>query len=146
VERVLDSGRHVLLDIEVQGARNVRRLYPQPQSVTIFVLPPTAEAWLERLRRRRTESQVGLARRLSRAKYELGELQGLGFDHVVINDELDPAVEQVKAIVEHPSTAPARGADGGKFDGLVAGLIAEADRHLHVLKTEEQADANRDTR
>ena len=65
VERVLAAGRHVVMDIDVQGAVQFMRAFPQ--SVTIFILPPSAEVLLERLRARKTESPAQLAARLQSA-------------------------------------------------------------------------------
>ena len=55
VDRVLAAGRHVVLDIEIQGARSVRKAYPSPASVAIFILPPSAGALVSRLTFRRTD-------------------------------------------------------------------------------------------
>ena len=96
VERVLAAGKHVIMDIDVQGAVQFTRAFPQ--SVTIFVLPPSAEVLLERLRLRRTESKDELAKRLQSA---LQELQAVGgYEYVVVNDDLQKAVQRVSAIIE----------------------------------------------
>jgi guanylate kinase len=96
IERVLGAGKHVVMDIDVQGAQQFTRAFPQ--SVTIFVLPPSAEVLLARLRQRRTESANQLARRLQSA---LQELQSVDlYQYVVVNDDLDGAVRRVSAIVD----------------------------------------------
>lgn len=96
IERVLGSGKHVVMDIDVQGAQQLTRAFPQ--SVTIFVLPPSAEVLLERLRQRRTESKEQLAKRLQSA---LQELQAVDlYQYVVTNDDLAKAVQRVAAIVD----------------------------------------------
>ena len=96
VERVLASGRHVVMDIDPQGARQFLRSFPQ--TVTIFILPPSAEVLLERLRARKTESPAQLAARLQSA---LQELQQVGeYEYVVVNDELERAVSSVESIVD----------------------------------------------
>ena len=96
IERVLGSGKHVVMDIDVQGAQQLTRVFPQ--SVTIFVLPPSAEVLLERLRQRRTESKEQLAKRLQSA---LQELQAVDlYQYVVTNDELAKAVARVSAVVD----------------------------------------------
>jgi guanylate kinase len=93
---VLGAGKHVVMDIDVQGAQQFTRAFPQ--SVTIFVLPPSAEVLLARLRQRRTESANQLARRLQSA---LQELQSVDlYQYVVVNDDLDGAVRRVSAIVD----------------------------------------------
>jgi guanylate kinase len=96
IERVLSSGRHVVMDIDVQGAQQFTRVFPQ--SVTIFVLPPSAEVLLERLRQRRTESKEQLAKRLQSALQELQAVEL--YQYVVTNDDLAKAVQRVSAIVD----------------------------------------------
>ena len=96
IERVLSSGRHVVMDIDVQGAQQFTRVFPE--SVTIFVLPPSAEVLLERLRRRRTESKEQLAKRLQSALQELQAVEL--YQYVVTNDDLAKAVHRVSSIVD----------------------------------------------
>jgi guanylate kinase len=96
VERVLASGRHVVMDIDVQGATQFVRAFPQ--SATIFVLPPSAEVLLDRLRRRQTESKEELSKRLLSALQELQAVEG--YEYVVVNDDLAKAVHRVSAIID----------------------------------------------
>jgi guanylate kinase len=96
VERELSAGRHVVLDIEVQGARQVRERFPN--AVHIFVLPPSGEALVQRLRGRQTESAEALTRRLAHALDELKAVPE--YDYVVINDNLDSAVQEVGTIID----------------------------------------------
>lgn len=96
VLRVLNSGRHVLMDIDVQGAAQFTRVFPH--SVTVFVLPPTADALLERLKQRKTESLQETADRLQSALQELQSVDE--YEYVVVNDDLSQAVERVEAIVD----------------------------------------------
>jgi len=71
VEQVLRSGKHVVLDVEVTGARQVRKAYPRPASVVLFVIPPSPRVLIERLRKRRTESEAELSRRIDIATREV---------------------------------------------------------------------------
>jgi guanylate kinase len=96
VEKVLSAGRHVLLDIEVEGARQVREQYPPPRSLSIFILPSEPRVLLERLRQRKSESIEQIRWRLDRAEYELQ--QATLFDRWIRNDDLTTAVEQVVAL------------------------------------------------
>jgi guanylate kinase len=96
VERVLASGRHVLMDIDVQGALQFRRAFPQ--SVLVFVLPPSADVLLARLKARKTESREALLTRLRSALQELAALND--YEYVVVNDDLAQAVGRVSAIVD----------------------------------------------
>jgi len=96
IQRVLSAGKHVVMDIDVQGARQFRRAFPE--SVTIFVLPPSAEILLERLRQRQTESKEQLARRLQSALLELRAVDE--YQYVVVNDDLAKAVARVSAVID----------------------------------------------
>jgi guanylate kinase len=104
IERVLGSGKHVVMDIDVQGAQQLTRVFPQ--SVTIFVLPPSAEVLLQRLRQRRTESKEQLAKRLQSALQELQAVEL--YQYVVTNDELAKAVQRVSAVVDAEVVSRAR--------------------------------------
>ncbi|MEP7000517.1 MAG: guanylate kinase [bacterium] len=96
VERVMADGKQVVMDIDVQGAIQFMRAFPQ--SVTIFILPPSAEVLLDRLRARKTENPAQLARRLQSA---LQELQQVGeYEYVVVNDDLERAVASVGSIID----------------------------------------------
>ena len=128
VDRVLHSGKHVVLDIEIQGARQVEQRYPAPQSIGIFILPPSAAAWTERLLGRGTESPVALARRLEQAIAEIR--QSRTWRHIVINDDLDGAVEEVSKIIDADGAIPHR-PHGERVNNLVEELVREADRLRH---------------
>jgi guanylate kinase len=96
VERVLGHEKHVIMDIDVQEAQQFTRAFPM--SVTIFVLPPSADVLLERLRQRQTESKDELVRRLQSA---LQELQAVDlYQYIVVNDDLEKAVYNVAAIID----------------------------------------------
>jgi guanylate kinase len=96
VERVMAAGQHVVMDIDVQGAMQFIRVFPH--SVTIFILPPSAEVLLERLRARKTESPVQLAARLQSALQELQQVDE--YEYVVMNDDLERAVSSVESIID----------------------------------------------
>jgi guanylate kinase len=98
VERVVGAGRHVLLDIEVDGARQVRQAYPPPASGSIFIIPPTADVLMKRLRNRKSESGPAMAVRLERAERELREAPQ--FDFIVVNDVLERVVVEIGAIID----------------------------------------------
>ena len=111
VERVLASGKHVLLDVEVQGARQVRQAYPSPASLIVFVIPPSARVLIHRLRRRRTESEAELRKRIDIATREVETARrelATVYDRVLVNDDLDTAVNEVIELVRQPDgTRPA---------------------------------------
>lgn len=95
VDDWLSEGKTVVLKIEVQGACNVRKLYPD--SVSIFLTPPSIDVLENRLRGRGSENDDDVARRLSIARDELNKMPE--YDYVVINDDLNEAVDEVKTII-----------------------------------------------
>lgn len=95
VEKWLKAGYDVLLDIDVQGTRLVRCTHPGAK--TIFVLPPSMEVLEERLRGRGTETEEQLAVRIGAARREI--LESSWYDYVIVNDDLQEAVEDFRAIV-----------------------------------------------
>jgi len=104
VDRVLAEGRHVLLDIEVQGARQV---WERCQNVvSVFILPPSARALADRLGGRNTEERAAVARRLRTAVEELGE--AARYDYVVVNADRTQAVAEVAAILDAEAHRPRR--------------------------------------
>ncbi len=95
VERELDAGKNVLLEIDVQGALQVRDKIHE--AVLIFVAPPSIETLESRLRNRNTESEEALRVRLSNAAKEL-DLQN-EYDYIIVNDDLDKACEELRRII-----------------------------------------------
>ncbi len=96
VDKKLESGYFILLDIEVKGAINVKRLY-EDKALSLFIEPPSIEILQERLEARGTETDESLKLRLDRAKKEL--TYASQFDRVIINDHLDTAYNEVKKAV-----------------------------------------------
>jgi guanylate kinase len=96
VLRVLEAGQHVLMDIDVQGSIQFTKVFPQ--SVTIFILPPSAEVLLDRLKMRQTESAQQLADRLQSALQELQSVDE--YEYVVVNDDLETAIKRIGSIVD----------------------------------------------
>jgi guanylate kinase len=96
VERVLSEGRHVIMDIDVQGTKQFVAAFPE--SVLIFILPPSAEALVERLAARGTEDPKSLIRRLRSAKDELKAVDL--YPYVVVNDRIDSAVAAISSIID----------------------------------------------
>jgi guanylate kinase len=123
VERVLGSGRHAIMDIDVRGAQQFVQAFPD--AVLIFVLPPNAEVLLTRLTARKTEDRKSLIVRLQTA---LLELQSVGmYKFVVVNDDLESAVDRVSAIID----AEASRADRVRtLEQQVAELIVQLEREI----------------
>ena len=95
VEQRLQEGRPVLLEIELEGARQVRRSFPE--AVQIFLAPPSFEELERRIRGRGTDAEEAIQRRLLRAREELSAQDE--FDAVVINDDLEAALNQVETLM-----------------------------------------------
>ncbi len=123
VERLFQAGRNVVLDIEVDGARQVRRRFPD--AVLVFVLPPSGAELVRRLRARKTEGAAALRHRMAIASEELAAVPE--YDYVVVNDELDRAVEDVEAILSAEiRRAPRRDGLPAKVDAIRQEIQAEA--------------------
>ena len=95
VNNRLDEGRDVLLEIDTQGALNVKKACPE--GVFIFLLPPSIEELKQRIIGRGTETQESLARRLSSAPNEIDI--GRQYNYVVVNDTIERAVDKIRAIM-----------------------------------------------
>lgn len=104
------TGRLLILDIDVQGARQIGEKLPD--SVTIFLLPPSFEALMQRLQARGSEEPDELRRRLSTAKAELSLIDA--FRYVVVNDSLEDTVREVQAIITAESRRLDRQAGGAR--------------------------------
>ena len=96
VEEQLNAGKDVILEIEIQGARAIRRQFPE--AVLLFVTTKDAQELKNRLLRRGTEAQEVIAQRLLRAVQESEGIEE--YDYLVVNDELEACVEEVHAIIE----------------------------------------------
>ena len=116
LEEGAERGEHVVLDIDVQGARQIRA--GVPEALLVFVIPPSAEVLVSRLTKRGTEADEEVARRLRAARKELA--RAAEFDHVVVNDDLERAVEELRTVARTGET---------RRDGDVA-------RRIEVLREE----------
>ncbi len=96
VLEMLDEGIDVLLEIDVQGALQIKEVYPE--AVLVFILPPSMEELRSRLSGRGTETQDVIERRLGKAAHEISF--AVQYDYAVINDQLDEAVENVRTVIK----------------------------------------------
>ncbi len=96
VEDQLDAGHNIILEIEIDGALNVKKLYPD--ALLIFLLPPSIEELEKRLRSRGTESDDVILDRIKRASEEAKVIRE--YDYVVVNDNIDACVSTIHNIVE----------------------------------------------
>src|SRR3989441_351705 len=136
VERVLRGGKHVVLDVEVTGARQVRKAYPRPASVVLFVIPPSPRVLIERLRKRRTESEAELSQRIDiatreveTARREIGDV----YDRVLVNDDLETAVREVIDLVQSGERGVAQRAPGD-MASLLSDFVRQLTREAAQLK------------
>jgi guanylate kinase len=104
IERIFASGRNAVLDVEIEGARQIRKNFPS--ALLLFVLPPSAEALVDRLTGRKTEDPELVRARIQRAADELVAIQE--YDYAILNEDLVVAVAQVAAILEAESWRVAR--------------------------------------
>ena len=113
------NGRHVVLDIDVQGAMQIRQAVPE--ALLLFILPPSVESLLQRLTNRGTEKEESLRRRLNTALQELRAAEA--FDFFVINANLDEAIREVGGLARR-GEAPPEGTSGTAEDAriLLAGI------------------------
>lgn len=97
IRRILEKGQDVMVRVDVQGVANIKKILPD--AVFIFLMPPSIEELLQRLKKRSTESSVDLELRLNTAEKEIEQL--FIFDYVVVNwwDEVNRAVSEIMAII-----------------------------------------------
>lgn len=125
VQGVLREGRHVVLDIEVQGARQIRQR--RGNVVSIFILPPSADVLYERLGGRSSDHPEAILERIRRAREEVEA--AVDYEYVVVNDDLERAVSQVAAIIDTEQSRRDRHPDlAGEIAALSKGLARIAGR------------------
>ena len=129
VQRVLDGGQHVVMDVDVQGAEQFAKSYPT--AVLVFVLPPSVDVLVDRLVARGSEDRAALLTRLRDARTELHEVDH--YDYVVVNDDLDTAVSTVSAIVDAEG---ARRQRVRALDEQVAGLITRLQEEITSISAQ----------
>jgi len=104
VEKQLAEGKNVILEIEIQGALKIKSQFPE--SLLIFLTPPSADELKRRLEGRGTESAEAVAKRLARAVEESEGVEA--YDYIVVNDRLEACVEEVHRLVDAARRAPVR--------------------------------------
>lgn len=102
VRHALERGQDTLLKIDVQGATTIKGLVPE--AVLIFLSPPRVEDLLDRLRQRHTEPPQQLALRLKKSQDEMGRISL--FDHVVVNDHVEAAIDRILAVIAAEKRRP----------------------------------------
>ena len=121
VDRVLDQGKYVIMDIDVQGAAQFVKVFPE--SVLVFLLPPSAEILVERLKGRKSETRDTLGVRLRNAIAELQEADH--YDYLIVNDDLERAIRYVSSVIDAETVRRDRDPDASaKVASLIADLSA----------------------
>jgi guanylate kinase len=118
VDAELAAGRDVLLEIDCQGAAQIKRLLPR--SVGIFILPPSATVLEERLRKRGTDSTEVIARRLAGARAEIAHV--FEFEYIIINDRFDDAALDMISVVHAARSSAA--AQRPRVESILAGFTS----------------------
>jgi len=95
VQKILDEQRIAVFDIDVKGALSIKKLYPQ--AILIFIKPPSLSELKKRLKRRKSESEEAITKRLQRIEFEYAQADK--FDHILINDDLNHAVQQIEKLI-----------------------------------------------
>lgn len=95
MEKILDKGYNMILDIDVKGGINVKKKYPE--SLAIFIQPPSIEELRKRLIGRNTDSIETIEQRVAKAEYELSFAKY--YDHIVVNDNLQTAIDETESII-----------------------------------------------
>ena len=117
VEACLDNGRDVILEIEIQGALKVKDKFPE--TLLLFIMPPSAKELRRRLEGRGTESEEIICQRISRAAEEAEGIEN--YDYIIINDKLDDCVKEMHGIINAASRSPQRNKE------LIADMRSELD-------------------
>ena len=96
ITRLWNEEKHVIFDIDVKGARDIKKKFPE-ETLAIFIKPPSVEVLFERLRNRKTEDEAALKKRFARSKRELRYEKK--FDKVLVNDVLEIALKNAEGMI-----------------------------------------------
>jgi guanylate kinase len=111
VEEKLSEGKDVLLEIDVQGALNVKKNFPE--GVYLFLVPPSLEELERRIRGRATETEQQISMRLGKAKSEMDKIAE--YDYVLVNDRIDNVVSRIECIIEAEKLKVSRNLERYKY-------------------------------
>jgi guanylate kinase len=125
LQRVLTGGKHVILDIDVQGAEQIATAFPD--SVLVFLLPPSAQTLMSRLTGRQTEDTATIQRRLRNALDELRHVAE--YHYVVVNDNLEHTIERVSSILDAEVVRHHRVV---ALEEQLVTLMEQLEQHLHT--------------
>ena len=95
IDRRINNGKAVILEVDVHGALEIKRIYPD--AILIYIAPPSLEELLIRLKKRQTENEEDLRKRIERAKMELSHKDK--FDYIIVNNDLNTAYYEIKVLI-----------------------------------------------
>ncbi len=96
IDDALNSGKSIILEVDVKGALNIKKLYPD--AVLIYIMPPSFEELINRLANRKTENEADFQKRIKRAEMELSLKDK--FDYLIENKDLDKAIKETKSLIK----------------------------------------------
>ena len=96
IDKQIINGKSVILEVDVHGALEIKRIYPD--AILIYISPPSLEELLIRLKKRKTENEEDLRKRIERAKMELSHKDK--FDYIIVNNDLNTAFYEIKVLIE----------------------------------------------
>lgn len=97
VERIWDEGKHVIFDVDVYGGVNIKKQFPE-KALAIFVMPPSVEVLEDRLRKRSTDKEENIKKRMDKARHEISKASE--FDMIIVNNDLDTAIAEALAAIK----------------------------------------------
>lgn len=121
----LDQGRDVILEIEIEGAANIKKLIPE--AIFIFIMPPSLKIMVERLKKRGTDSKEKILERFHTAYKEINEVTK--YNYVVVNDVLEDAIDKVEAIIK---------AEKCRVDRIEEVFLDTKEEEIHELLMEDE--------
>lgn len=123
----LDQGLDVILEIEIEGAANIKKLVPE--AIFIFIMPPSLKIMVERLKKRGTDSKEKIMERFHTAYREINEITK--YNYVVVNDVLDDAIDKVEAIIK---------AEKCRVDRIEEVFLDTKEEEIHELLLDDEKD------
>lgn len=127
----LNSGIDVILEIEIEGANNIKKLIPE--ALFIFIMPPSLKEMVRRLKKRGTETKEKILERFHTAYKEINEVTK--YNYVVVNDKLDEAIEKVEAIIK---------AEKCRVDRIEEVYLNNEEEEIHELLMDDKDFVNED--
>ena len=125
INEKLNKGIDVILEIEIEGASNVKKIYPE--AICIFIMPPSLKELVKRLKKRGTDSNEKIVERFKKAYQEINEVTK--YNYVVVNDNVDDAVSKVEAIIK---------AEKCRVDRIEEVILDTKEDEIHKLLMDEK--------